>query len=147
MTKIYELLHRDHEKVKRALNRILDTSERAKKTRETLFSEIKADLELHTKFEEEVFYPEFRKAKRDAEARQEIKDALEEHDEAKGMLAEIAGMDKTSEAFVEKIGALKEALEHHISDEEDEMFPQAKSAMDDAAAEAMGKRYQDMKSG
>lgn len=147
MPSIYDMLHQDHDKVKHALNRILDTTDGAEKTREKLFGEIKQDLEIHTRFEEEVFYPQFRKAKADEEAEEEVDDALEEHDEAKSMLEELSAMDKTSEEFVEKVKELKQALEHHISDEEDEMFPQARETLDESKALEMGDRYQQMKQG
>ncbi|WP_404378814.1 hemerythrin domain-containing protein [Caenispirillum salinarum] len=145
MPVIYDMLHQDHEKVKHALTQILDTTDGAEKTREKLFSQVKHDLELHTKFEEEVFYPNFREAKHDQEAKEEVKDALNEHDEAKSMLSEMEKMDKTSDDFVEKVQKLKSALEHHISDEEDEMFPQARKTMSDEDAQAMGDRYQQFK--
>lgn len=147
MPSIYDLLHQDHDKVKNALNKILDTTDGAEKTREKLFGEIKQDLELHTRFEEEVFYPEFRETKADEEAEEEVEDALEEHSEAKEMLEKLAAMDKTSEEFVEGVKELKQALEHHISDEEDEMFPQARKALDESEALEMGDRYQQMKRG
>ena len=147
MASIYDLLHQDHEKVKRALDRILDTTDGAAKTREKLFSEIKHDLELHTRFEEDVFYPQFRDASADDDADDEVEDALEEHAEAKTMLEKLAAMDKTSEEFVETIEELKQALEHHISDEEEEMFPQAREALDEDTARRMGDRYQQMKQG
>lgn len=147
MPVIYDMLHQDHEKVKNALTSILDTTGGAEKTRDKLFSEIKHDLEIHTKFEEEVFYPEFREAKHDKEAKEEVKDALNEHDEAKSMLSKMEAMDKTSDEFVEKVKELKQALEHHISDEEDEMFPQARKTLSDDEARAMGDRYQTLKNG
>ncbi|NWG47293.1 MAG: hemerythrin domain-containing protein [Alphaproteobacteria bacterium] len=145
MPTIYKMLHDDHEKVTSALSKILDSSDGAERTREKLFEEIKADLEVHTRFEEEEFYPQFRKEKADSEAREEVRDALSEHEEAKTMLDELSAMDKTSDEFIEKIRELKEALEHHISDEEDEMFPQAQEVIDEKKAEEMGAHYQSLK--
>ena len=142
MTQIYDLLHQDHDKVKKALSKILDTTNGAEKTREQTFQEVKSDLELHTKFEEEEFYPLFRKAKNDSEAKEEVADALDEHAEAKSMLEELSAMDKTSDEFLEKVQELKDALEHHISDEEDEMFPQARKTLSAEVAEEMGRHYQ-----
>ncbi|MEX2495893.1 MAG: hemerythrin domain-containing protein [Woeseia sp.] len=147
MPSIYELLHQDHDKVKKALTRILDTSDGAAKTREKLFSEIKQDLEIHTRFEEEVFYPQFRDAKGDEEAEDAVDDALDEHAEAKGMLEKLSSMDKSSDEFLETLDELKQALEHHISDEEEEMFPEAREALDDEKAREMGDRYEQMKQG
>lgn len=142
---IYDLLQKDHDTVKQTIAKILDTSDGAQKTREDLFQKIKQDLEVHTKFEEEVFYPAFREEKPDKEAKEEVKDALNEHDEAKQMLAKLDKMDKTSDEFITTLKELQKALEHHISDEEDEMFPQARDAVDDDAAVEMAERYKEMK--
>lgn len=142
---IYELLQKDHETVKQAIDKILGTTDGAGKTREDLFQKVKQELEIHTKFEEEVFYPTFREDKHDKEAKEEVKDALNEHDEAKKMLAKLEKMDKTSEEFITTLKELKQALEHHISDEEDEMFPQAREAVDADAAVEMAERYKEMK--
>ncbi|MEX2455585.1 MAG: hemerythrin domain-containing protein [Rhodospirillaceae bacterium] len=146
MSTIYDLLQQDHDKVKKAFSKILETTDRAEKTRETVFAEIKHDLEVHTRFEEEVFYPRFREAKADKEAKAEVKDALDEHAEAKEMLKKLDRMDKTSDDFIDKLQELQEALEHHISDEEDEMFPQARKTLSPEIAEKMGKEYRQMKS-
>lgn len=142
---IYEMLQQDHEKVKNALSRILETTEGAEKTRAQLFEQVKKDLEIHTRFEEEVFYPTFREEKPDKEAKAEVEDALNEHDEAKKMLSKISSIDPTSPDFAKQIETLKQALEHHISDEEDEMFPQARKTVSDEEAVAMADRYQAMK--
>ncbi len=142
---IYELLQKDHDAVKKALTRILETTNGAAKTREDLFQKVKQELEVHTKFEEEVFYPTFREDKGDKEAREEVKDALDEHKDAKTMLAKLEKMDKTSDEFIETIRELQQALEHHISDEEDEIFPQARETVDDDAAVEMAERYREMK--
>lgn len=142
---IYELLQKDHDTVKMMIDKILETTEGSEKTRKDLFAKIKHELEVHTRFEEEVFYPTFREDKPDKEAKEEVKDALNEHDEAKTMLAKLEKMDKTSDEFITTLRELQKALEHHISDEEDEMFPQARDAVDDDAAVEMAERYKEMK--
>lgn len=145
MAQIYDMLRNDHQTVRTALERIIGSGSGAEKTREDLFAKLKDELEIHTKFEEEVFYPTFREDKNDKEAREEVKDALDEHKEAKQMLAKLEKMDKTSDEFVETIKELKEALEHHIHDEEDEIFPQARQAVSDEEAEDMARKYAEMK--
>lgn len=144
---IYDLLRQDHQKVRTGLKKIMESGDGAEKTRQSLFEELHHDLEVHTAFEEDVFYPTFRDDKNDEQARDEVKDALNEHDEAKTMLAKMADMDKTSPEFIEHCRTLLEALEHHISDEEDEIFPQAREAVSAEEAEDMGKRYQEFKRG
>ncbi len=145
MPQIYDMLQKDHETVRTALDRLIASGNGAKKTREDLFTKVKNELELHTKFEEEVFYPTFRADKKDKEAKEEVKDALGEHKDAKQMLAKLEKMDMTSDEFIEKVKELKAALEHHIHDEEDEMFPQAREAVSDEESQEMAKKYADMK--
>jgi len=145
MPDIYQALHDDHEKVKANLNRILDTTNRAEKTRNAILDEIKHELDLHKAFEEEVFYPSFRKAKNDKEAKEEVKDAVDEHREAEQVIEALRDMDPTTDAFVEKVQALKQMLEHHVSDEEDQIFPQARKVLSDEQARQMGEDYLERK--
>lgn len=145
MPQIYDMLRNDHQTVRTALERIIGSGGGAEKTRHDLFAKVKEELEIHTKFEEEVFYPTFRDDKNDKQAKDEVKDALNEHKEAKQMLAKLERMDVTSEEFITTIKDLKEALEHHIHDEEDEIFPQARQAVSDEEAEDMARRYAEMK--
>ena len=87
MPTIYDLLAEDHNKVKALLTKVQETSDGAGKTRDKLFAEIETDLEIHTEFEEKVFYPKARKA---TGMDDEVEDDLEEHAEAKAMLARLS---------------------------------------------------------
>jgi hemerythrin-like domain-containing protein len=142
MPTIYDLLTEDHNKVKSLLAKIQETGGSAEKTRDKLFAEVEKDLEIHTEFEEEVFYPAARKA---TGMDDEIEDDLEEHAEAKELLSKLASMKSTSEEWMETIEELTEALNHHIKDEETKLFPAARKAMDGGQAERMGERYQKSK--
>jgi iron-sulfur cluster repair protein YtfE (RIC family) len=142
MPDIYELLSKDHNKVKELLNKIQGTTDGAEKTRERLFSELKQELEIHTSFEERVFYPE---AKEKTGMDDVIRDAMEEHDEAKQLLEALAEMDPTSEEWMETVQELSEALSHHIKDEEQELFPVARKKLDPTEADKMGREYLEMK--
>ena len=142
MPDIYELLSKDHNKVKELLNKIQGTTDGAEKTRERLFSELKQELEIHTSFEEKVFYPE---AKEKTGMDDEIRDAMEEHDEAKQLLEALADMEPTSAEWIETIEELAEALSHHIRDEEQQLFPAARKKIDPTEAEKLGRDYVEMK--
>lgn len=142
MADIYDLLTKDHGKVKELLQKIKDTSDGAAKTREKLFSELKQELEIHTRFEEQTFYPE---AQEKTGMDDQIQDAVEEHDEAKELLQALAEMETTSPEWAETIDELLEALNHHIRDEEEKLFPAARKKMDPAEAEKLGQDYMQMK--
>lgn len=142
MSDIYELLSKDHKKVREILEEIRGTTNGAEKDRERLFSELKQELEIHTSFEERVFYPE---AKEKTGMDDAIRDAMEEHDEAKQLLEALSEMEPTSEEWMETIQELTEALSHHIRDEEQKLFPAAREKIDPIEAESIGREYVEMK--
>jgi iron-sulfur cluster repair protein YtfE (RIC family) len=140
MSDIYDLLVKDHNKVKDLLNKIQSTD--SEEARQKLFAEVKQELEIHTTFEENVFYPQVREKTGMEEA---IEEALDEHDEAKQLLEVLASMEPTSEEWMETIDELSDALSHHISEEEQELFPAARKKVDPTEADKMGREYMDTK--
>lgn len=138
MPNIHDLLETDHAKVKKLLAEIKETGHSAEKTRDRLFAEVNADLEVHTEFEEKVFYPKACKATGMVD---EIKDDLEEHAEAKKMLEKISSLKSTTVEWMKTIEELADALDHHIKDEETKLFPQSRKKIEDAEAEKMGAQY------
>jgi iron-sulfur cluster repair protein YtfE (RIC family) len=139
MSDIYELLSKDHNKVRELIDKIQSTSE---ETRRELFSELKQELEIHTTFEENVFYPQ---AREKTGMDEKIEDAMEEHDEAKQLLEALADMDPASEEWMETLEELADALGQHIKHEEQELFPVARKKVDPTEADKMGHEYMDMK--
>lgn len=142
MRSVTEILREDHDKAKQTLNKILETSPDAKETRTSLFSEIKHELEVHMEFEEQVLYPEALEATGMSE---EVRDDFQEHQEAKEMLGRLSSMVVTSEGWIETISELKEALDHHIQDEQDKLFPAVEDQMDEERLEEMGREYLEKK--
>lgn len=138
MPDIHDLLETDHAKVKQLLTKIKDSGDSAEKTRDKLFAEVKADLEVHTEFEEKVFYPAARKA---TGMDDEIKDDLEEHKEADALLEKLSSLKSTTAEWMKTLEDLAEALDHHIKDEETKLFPQSRKKIDAAEAEKMGEKY------
>ena len=116
MTTIIELLEEDHQQVKSLLDDIKSTGDDAVRSRRDKFKQIQEALEIHTRFEEEKFYP---RARALTGMDEEVDDDLEEHDEAKRMLDEISETDPGDAEWMEMIEELDEALRHHISDEEE----------------------------
>lgn len=138
MPTIFDLLIEDHAKVKGLLAQVQETGDGAEKTRDKLLAEIKKDLEIHAKFEEQVFYP---KARATTGLEDVIEDSLEEHSEAKELLSKLEAMNSTSEEWLSTIEELTDAVEHHAQDEEEKLFPKARKTMEKADAEAMGEQY------
>jgi hemerythrin-like domain-containing protein len=124
------LLRADHKKVRELLRQLEDSPQKAVSRRETLLEEIERQLQIHTKIEEQIFYPAFRAA---AEKKGDTKlyyEALEEHHVVDLVLPEIRKTDAGADEFAAKAKALKDLVEHHADEEEKEMFPRAKKLMD-----------------
>jgi iron-sulfur cluster repair protein YtfE (RIC family) len=114
------LLKSDHDEVKKLFKEI-----EAEEDQEAIFNQIKGALEVHATIEEEIFYPAVKKA-RSEEVKDEVREAYEEHTQIKALLAAIADISPDDESYLAKIKVLKEDVEHHVKEEEGEMFPDAR---------------------
>jgi hypothetical protein len=129
------LLKEDQQKVKKVLAELESTTERGVKTREELFTRVKQELVVHEAIEEEIFYP----ALKDHPKTKEIAlEAYEEHHVVDTIMAEIEGVAYDDETWGAKFKVMKESLEHHIEEEEGEMFKQAKQVFEDAELAQLG---------
>jgi hemerythrin superfamily protein len=118
-----QVLRGDHAAVKQLFRRFEKAGDRAFETKQRLFSEIDHALEIHAKVEEEIFYPAVEAEA--AEAEDLVCEAIEEHNVVKTLLGEIAAMSSEDEQYDAKVKVLMENVEHHIEEEEGEMFPKA----------------------
>jgi iron-sulfur cluster repair protein YtfE (RIC family) len=135
---IYQKLAADHQKTREAIARLKQLNEGSANAREALFRQLKADIEAHVAFEEEVFYPAV--AERE-DGKSEIDEALAEHDEATALLAELDELDKASDEFALRLAELGEALEHHVLAEEIRVFPAARESIPQERAAEMARRH------
>jgi hypothetical protein len=139
-----ELLESDHKKVAGIMEKIDGTTERALKTREELFTQLKTELDLHAEIEEKIFYPVLEKAK---ESRDITLEAFEEHRLVKQLLNELAAGAKDDETWTAKFTVLKEQVEHHVEEEEGDMFKKARRVLSQEEIEELGARMEKAKSG
>jgi len=121
------LLKDDHQKVKKLLAELESTTERGVKTREELFMKVKQELVVHEAIEEEIFYPALKEHPKTKEIALE---GYEEHHVVDTVMAEIEGVAYDDEKWGAKFSVMKENLEHHIEEEEGEMFKQARQVFD-----------------
>ena len=134
-----ELMKEDHQKVSDIFEKLDATTERGVKTREELFTQLKTNLDIHAEIEEKIFYP----AIKDAEATHEITlEAYEEHAVVKQLLQELESDPKDTEEWAAKLTVLKENVEHHVEEEEGEMFPKAKKVLSEEQIELLGSRME-----
>ena len=131
------LLKEDHDKVKKMLEELDSTTERGVKTREDLFTKVKHELEVHEQIEEEIFYPALKDHPKTKELTLE---AYEEHHVVDIVMAEIERVPFDDETWGAKFSVMKENLEHHIEEEEGEMFKQARQVFDKDELGQLGER-------
>ena len=134
-----QLLKEDHDKVRKILEDLDSTTERGVKTREELFTKVKRELEVHESVEEEIFYPAL---KEHPKAKDLVLEAYEEHHVVDMVMAEIAGLPFDDETWGAKCTVMKENVEHHIEEEEGEMFKQARQVFSKEELGDLGARMQ-----
>lgn len=124
------LLQDDHQRVRTLLKELEQTTEKAATKREKLLATIEQELRVHTKIEEDVFYPAFFDAARTGDDKDLYYEAVEEHHVVDLVLPEIKGTDPKGPLFASKAKVLKDLVEHHAEEEEAEMFPRARKLME-----------------
>jgi len=136
------LLKADHDKVKKMLADGEQTTERAEKTRREVFDGLKAEMMLHERIEEEIFYPALKEHPR---AKDIVLEGYEEHHVVDDIMGELEATDVTDETWAAKFKVMKENIEHHIEEEEGEMFKQARQVFDADELEQLGGRMAELK--
>ncbi|MDY1547853.1 hemerythrin domain-containing protein [Luteibacter sahnii] len=136
------LLKQDHERVKSLLEELATSTTRAVKKRRELLQKIHVNLKAHTTIEEEIFYPAFKAAGKKDEATMYF-EALEEHRAAEDLvLPDLMDTDPATEQFSGRAKVLKELIEHHIEEEDGEMFKEAKKLLDKPRLAELGARME-----
>jgi hemerythrin HHE cation binding domain-containing protein len=129
------LLKEDHKKMKKIMSDIHSTTERGVKTREELIEKMRGELKIHERIEEEIFYPALRKHKK---AKEIVLEGYAEHHAVDVLLDELDGVPFDDETWGAKFNVIKENIEHHIEEEEGDMFKKATQVFDDGEVEDLG---------
>jgi iron-sulfur cluster repair protein YtfE (RIC family) len=136
------LLKQQHKSAREALEALAHTTERGLKTRHELLAKLRSELTQHMLIEEEIFYPAFKAAVERKKDKRLYYEAQEEHKAAKTVLKDLMRADPASVAFGAKAKVLKELIEHHVEEEEQEMFPRAREAFDKQELGELAERMQ-----
>jgi hemerythrin superfamily protein len=128
------LLKTDHRKVEELFEQIEKTDSKAKK--QQVMKKIITELSVHASIEEQLFYPVVRESIKSEE--ETVLEALEEHHVVKWLLAELEKMTPSDERFDAKVKVLKEIVQHHVEEEENEIFPKVRKHMDRKMMNDMG---------
>lgn len=138
MPNALNLLKEDHSRLRGLLQKLEQTTERGVKVRESLVDQIEIEIKVHSKIEEEMFYPAYKAAARKKDDREMFYEATEEHHVVDMVLPELKATDPKSEQFGAKAKVLKELIEHHAEEEETEMFKRARKLMKAAELNELG---------
>lgn len=147
-----EMLIQEHEEAANMFDELENTNEDQVTTadenttvvqgRIDLFRKLRNALMLHARAEEQVFYPALENFD---ETRDLIAEAYREHAEVEQMLEEIGQLNPTNEEWLDKIAELRENVEHHVAEEEDELFPQVEELFDEERLQELGAQMEAVK--
>lgn len=119
---LFSLLKQDHRKMMNLFSQLIDDEEMSSE----LFSQIQDGLDKHLKGEEEFLYPALEK---ESEARDLTLEAEEEHHVSKLVMGEISRMSMSDDHWLPKVKVLRELIDHHIHEEEEELFELAQEVL------------------
>ena len=136
-----KLLTEQHREVEELFEKFEKAGENAMKKKLDLCRRIADALAVHATIEEKIFYP----ATKDARTEELLQEAVEEHLAAKRIIADVVEENfDGDEELAAKMSVLKEQVEHHVEEEEEELFPKVKKARSQEELEDMGQRMQQM---
>lgn len=124
-----QLLKEDHDKVKKLFKEYKPLGEKALAKKQNLANQILFELEIHAEIEEEIFYPRVNETTKDEKIRKLIYESFEEHKIVKTLVSELKERRDIDEVFEAKMKVLQENVEHHIKEEQSDLFPGAKKAL------------------
>jgi hemerythrin superfamily protein len=136
------MLKADHDKVQELFDRVKANEDGD--NRDT-FASIRRELVMHTHLEETIFYP-FLLGNGDEDLQKITREGIEEHRQVKMFLEELGSMSSNSEAFPAKLKVLMEDVEHHVKEEEGEMFPEIRSQFSNDQLNELGAQMKEEKS-
>lgn len=141
MTDIFTRLKQDHDRHREMLDRVAATSGDSKERREG-FEKLRIDVSAHANAEEQSLYAEML-------SRPDLQDkgrhSVAEHKEAEDYFEDLVDMDFDSSGWLTRFKTLKERLEHHMDEEEDEIFAAAKKDLSAERAQELAKIFDDRK--
>ena len=135
-----ELLKRDHDRMKVLLTRAVTAG--GEQRREHLLADLHRDLVTHERLEEELLYPKLQENPR---TREIVLEGYEEHHVADQILDELLETPPDTDVWKAKMKVLKESIEHHIEEEERDMFKKARKVLTDAELEQIGEQMEMMR--
>jgi hemerythrin superfamily protein len=141
-----ELLIADHREASELFEQFENLSDRAKASKQKIVQKVCKALLIHTQIEEEILYPAVREFVKDLADK--VDEAVVEHAAAKDLIRQLHDMNPDEDLYDAKVKVLSEEIEHHVKEEEEEMFPKLReSKMDlNAIGQELAQRKQELQS-
>ena len=139
---IFTYIKKDHEAVSALFKKAIAAKGQQ---RQQYFETIAAELLLHAKSEEKTFYAAIKEQAKDEELQDKMPHAKEEHEEIVEWINNVSKEKTDSDQWLIAFGELKHAVEHHVKEEEEEIFPKAKKVIDKAQAVELAKKMDELK--
>jgi hypothetical protein len=133
---IYALIEGDHRVVEELFEKLGETE--SPRQRERLFEQLKAELLRHKEVEERTFYAALSVLPEIADL---VEEAIEEHVDAEELLQELDGLDAEEDEWLATLQELREEIEHHVTEEEGEIFAKAKKLLSEEQASKLAKEF------
>ena len=131
----FELLKNDHRKVSQLMQEIEPLGKDQADRRRQLFTALKQELEVHAHIEESIFYPLL---EREAQTKEIAAAAVHEHQQVKDLLARLEQTPANGDDWQSLLLELRQNVEHHVGEEENEMFPQALELLGEQQLDNLG---------
>ena len=136
---IFKEIKKEHDEFRKITDEINETADRAIKTRETKFKKFFINITAHHESEEVVLVPKLKENKETREMGLEI---LEEHHVLERLLDELKNLPVDDETWIIKFGVMKEIMEHHLEEEEEEISKEAHKQFDQETLDKMGEEFE-----
>jgi hemerythrin superfamily protein len=138
-----KVLKKDHSTVRNLFEKFERTGKSSHEKRNDLFEQIRRELQLHMRAEEEIFYPALKAF--NGEGRRLVSEALKEHKDVEELLTQISRLNPSDKNYDDKIEALFENVDHHLEDEEGEFFRFAEENCSSEQLEDLGRQIEERK--
>jgi hemerythrin superfamily protein len=137
------LLKKDHDSVRTLFSRFERTSKTDLERRNDLLAQIRREIQIHSRAEEEIFYPALKAL--NGEGRQLVSQALDDHKDISDLLTQISRLKLTAKNFDDRFEALFEIVDQHVEEEEGEIFRFAEENCSEQQLEDLGRQIQERK--
>jgi len=140
---VLKLLKKDHSTVQSLFSRFERVGKSAHEKKNEIFAEIRRELQLHAKAEEEIFYPAVKAF--NGEGRLLISEALKEHKDIDQLLTQISRLKPSDKNYDDKVETLIETVEDHVEEEEGQIFRFAAEKCSQEQLEDLGRQIEERK--